>query len=53
MRSLTDANIRSGEGFLVCFALNSRQSFEEAGVLIESILRIKDTDDAPIGTLFL
>ncbi|XP_046933589.1 ras-related protein R-Ras isoform X4 [Lynx rufus] len=40
--------MRAGHGFLLVFAINDRQSFNEVGKLFTQILRVKDRDDFPI-----
>nr|XP_048294049.1 ras-related protein R-Ras [Myodes glareolus]XP_048294050.1 ras-related protein R-Ras [Myodes glareolus] len=40
--------MRAGNGFLLVFAINDRQSFNEVGKLFTQILRVKDRDDFPI-----
>merc|ERR1712130_482571 len=45
---MRDQHLRSAEGFLIVFALNSRPSFDEAMGLYESILRVKDAEQVPV-----
>ncbi|XP_014405956.1 PREDICTED: ras-related protein R-Ras [Myotis brandtii] len=40
--------MRAGHGFLLVFAINDRQSFNEVSKLFTQILRVKDRDDFPI-----
>ena len=40
--------MRTGEGFLLVYAINSRQSFDEIRVFQQQILRVKDKDNFPI-----
>ncbi|XP_074075835.1 ras-related protein R-Ras isoform X2 [Macrotis lagotis] len=40
--------MRAGHGFLLVYAINDRQSFNEVGKLHTQILRVKDRDDFPI-----
>lgn len=40
--------MRTGEGFLLVYSINSRQSFEEIMVYQQQILRVKDKDYFPI-----
>jgi GTPase KRas protein len=47
-RSLLDSWIRSGEGFLLCYDIGSRQSFEEIQMLRERVLQCKDKDAVPM-----
>ena len=40
--------MRTGEGFLLVYSINSRESFEEILTFREQILRVKDKDYFPI-----
>eukprot|EP01107_Rhizomastix_libera_P000040 TRINITY_DN10061_c0_g1_i1.p1 TRINITY_DN10061_c0_g1~~TRINITY_DN10061_c0_g1_i1.p1 ORF type:complete len:209 (-),score=36.73 TRINITY_DN10061_c0_g1_i1:49-609(-) len=40
--------MRSGQGFLVVFALNSRNSYDEVTKFTDQIKRVKDADKVPI-----
>lgn len=40
--------MRPGEGFLLIYSINSRQSFEEIMSFQQQILRVKDKDYFPI-----
>ena len=40
--------MRTGEGFLLVYSINSRQSFEEIMTFQQQILRVKDRDYFPI-----
>lgn len=40
--------MRTGEGFLLVYSINSRQSFEEILTFQQQILRVKDKDYFPI-----
>lgn len=40
--------MRTGEGFLLVYSINSRQSFEEIRTFQQQILRVKDKDFFPI-----
>lgn len=40
--------MRTGEGFLLVYSINSRQSFEEISTFQQQILRVKDKDYFPI-----
>lgn len=40
--------MRTGEGFLCVYAINSRTSFEEISQFYQQILRVKDKDYFPI-----
>eukprot|EP00483_Globobulimina_turgida_P000309 UN00309 len=42
--ALQDQWIREGDGFLIVYAINSRESFEEAEMIRQKIIRILDTD---------
>ena len=39
--------MRTGEGFLLVYSIDSRQSFEEITPLYQHILRVKDLDRFP------
>ena len=45
---MRDQYMRSGEGFLCVFAVNSAKSFEEIKQYREQIKRVKDADDIPM-----
>lgn len=40
--------MRTGEGFLLVYAINSKQSFEEISLFQQQILRVKDKDYFPM-----
>lgn len=40
--------MRTGEGFLLVYSINSRQSYEEILTFQQQILRVKDKDYFPI-----
>lgn len=40
--------MRTGEGFLLVYSIDSKQSFEEIKVFQQQILRVKDKDNFPI-----
>lgn len=40
--------MRSGEGFVLVYAINSRPSFEEIQTFYQQILRVKDCDYIPM-----
>lgn len=40
--------MRTGEGFLLVYAINSKQSFEEITLFQQQILRVKDKDYFPM-----
>ena len=46
--AMRDSYMRTGEGFLIVFAINSRNSFDEVASFREQITRVKDTDDVPM-----
>ncbi|KAJ8789735.1 hypothetical protein J1605_021693 [Eschrichtius robustus] len=46
--AMREQYMRAGHGFLLVFAINDRQSFNEVGKLFTQILRVKDRDDFPI-----
>ena len=46
--AMREQYMRTGEGFLLVYSINSRQSFEEILTFKEQILRVKDKDYFPI-----
>ena len=46
--AMREQYMRSGEGFLLVYAINSRPSFEEIQLFYQQILRVKDCDYIPI-----
>nr|UJY53516.1 RAS related isoform 3 [Homo sapiens] len=46
--AMREQYMRAGHGFLLVFAINDRQSFNEVGKLFTQILRVKDRDDFPV-----
>ena len=40
--------MRTGEGFLLVFAVNQSKSFEDISMYREQIKRVKDADDVPM-----
>jgi len=46
--SMQDQWMREGKGFLLVYSLVLRQTFEEAQVLYEKILRCKDSEKVPL-----
>ena len=40
--------MRTGQGFLLVFAITSRSSFDEVNTFREQILRVKDKDRVPM-----
>lgn len=57
--AMRDQYMRTGEGFLLVFAVNNSKSFEDISMYREQIKRVKDADDVPmvckfkIGTIYL
>ncbi|KAL6055854.1 Ras GTPase [Balamuthia mandrillaris] len=46
--AMRDQYMRTGQGFLCVYAINSRTSFEEIISFREQILRVKDEDNVPM-----
>ncbi|KAJ6231170.1 ras-like protein rasd [Anaeramoeba flamelloides] len=46
--AMRDSYMRAGEGFLIVYAINSRNSFDEVSSFREQITRVKDSDDVPM-----
>ena len=46
--AMREQYMRTGEGFLLVYSINSRQSFEEIQVFQQQILRVKDKDNFPM-----
>jgi len=46
--AMRDQYMRTGEGFLLVFALNNAKSFEDISMYREQIKRVKDSDDVPM-----
>lgn len=46
--AMREQYMRTGEGFLLVYSINSRQSFEEILTFQQQILRVKDKDHFPI-----
>lgn len=46
--AMREQYMRTGEGFLLVYSINSRTSLEELQPFYEQILRVKDTDDVPV-----
>jgi GTPase KRas len=46
--AMREQYMRSGEGFVLVFAINSRPSFEEIQTFYQQILRVKDCDYIPL-----
>ena len=45
---MRDQYMRTGEGFLLVFAVNEAKSFENIAHYREQIRRVKDSDDVPM-----
>jgi len=46
--AMRDQYMRTGQGFLLVYAITSRGSFEEISAFREQILRVKDADKVPM-----
>ncbi|KAG9508781.1 GTPase HRas, partial [Fragariocoptes setiger] len=46
--AMRDQYMRTGEGFLLVFAVNNAKSFEDIAMYREQIKRVKDADDVPM-----
>lgn len=46
--AMRDQYMRTGEGFLLVFAVNSAKSFEDIGTYREQIQRVKDAEEVPM-----
>jgi len=46
--AMRDQYMRTGQGFILTYAITSRQSYDEINQFREQILRVKDTDRVPI-----
>ena len=46
--AMRDQYMRTGQGFLLVYAITSRNSFEEIDAFREQILRVKDADKVPM-----
>lgn len=46
--AMREQYMRTGEGFLLVYAINSRTSLEELQVFYEQIQRVKDVDNVPV-----
>lgn len=45
---MRDQYMRTGEGFLLVFAVNSAKSFEDISTYREQIKRVKDAEEVPM-----
>jgi GTPase SAR1 family protein len=48
VRAMREQYMRTGEGFLLVYAITSRNSFEEISIFHQQILRVKDQDSFPV-----
>jgi GTPase KRas protein len=46
--AMRDQYMRTGQGFILTYAITSRQSYDEINVFREQIHRVKDADHVPI-----
>ena len=46
--AMRDQYMQGGEGFLIVYAINSRDSFDEVTSFRDQILRVKDADTIPM-----
>ena len=46
--AMRDQYMRTGEGFLLIYAITSRSSFDELNTFKEQIVRVKDKDNVPM-----
>ena len=46
--AMREQYMRTGEGFLLVYSVNSKNSFEELMVYYQQILRVKDSDYVPV-----
>ena len=46
--AMRDQYMRTGEGFLLVFAVNNAKSFEDISMYREQIKRVKDADEVPM-----
>lgn len=45
---MRDQYMRGGEGFIICYSITDRQSFQEAAEFKELIYRVRHTYDIPL-----
>ena len=50
---MRDQYMRTGEGFLLVFALNELKSFDNIAAYRDQIRRVKDSDDVPMVCKFV
>lgn len=46
--AMRDQYMRTGEGFLLVFAVNNAKSFEDISAYREQIKRVKDAEEVPM-----
>lgn len=46
--AMRDQYMRRGEGFIICYSITDRQSFQEAAEFKELIYRVRHTYDIPV-----
>ncbi|KAJ6662998.1 hypothetical protein lerEdw1_010819, partial [Lerista edwardsae] len=46
--AMRDQYMRGGEGFIICYSITDRQSFQEAAEFKELIYRVRHTSDIPL-----
>ncbi len=46
--AMRDQYMQGGEGFIVVYAINSRDAFDEVTTFRDQILRVKDADKVPM-----
>lgn len=46
--AMRDQYMRTGEGFLLVFAINNAKSFEDISMYREQIKRVKDAEEVPM-----
>uniref|UniRef100_A0A8B9MCM7 Ras like without CAAX 2 n=1 Tax=Accipiter nisus TaxID=211598 RepID=A0A8B9MCM7_9AVES len=46
--AMRDQYMRGGEGFIICYSITDRQSFQEAAEFKELIYRVRHTYDIPL-----
>ena len=45
---MRDQYMRRGEGFIICYSITDRRSFQEAAEFKKDIERVRNTEDIPI-----
>lgn len=51
--AMRDQYMRTGEGFLLVFAVNNTKSFEDISIYREQIKRVKDAEEVPMVCKYL